>query len=81
MSKKISHCSIKKSKQSIILEIITLHLSHVASDICNRHSNAIMYGRNKHTMLFSNVPEINKIVVNVRWTIKFFIHFETCRNI
>ena len=79
MSKKISHCSIKK--QSIILEITTLHLYHVASNICNRHSNAIMYGCNKHKTLLSNVPEIDAIVVKVRWTLMFFIHFETCRNV
>ena len=64
-----------------MLEITTLHISHVASDICNRHSNVLMYGCNKHNTLFSNVDEINKIVVKVRWTIMFFIHFETCRKI
>jgi hypothetical protein len=34
---------------------------------------------NKKT--FSNVSEINKIVVKVRWTIMLFILFETCRNV
>ena len=70
----------QSEKQSIILEITILHLYHVASNICNRHSNAIMYDCNKHKTLFSNVPEINKFVVKVRWTIMFFLHFETCRN-
>jgi hypothetical protein len=64
-----------------MLEITTLHISHVASDICNRYSNVIKYGCNKHKTLFSNVGEISKIVVKVRWTIMFFIHFETCRNV
>jgi hypothetical protein len=80
MSKKLSHRSIKETKHNTRNNNF-LHLYHVASTICNRHSNAIMYGCNKHKTVFSNVPEINKIVVKVRWTIMFFVHFETYRNV